>query len=290
MDSSSFIACVRCSLIVALSALTASCASVISGVTGKLGEDLAATVLASDDLEVVATGLPSYLLLVDALVERNPDDPSLLRAAALLNGSYATAFVREEERQKLFTLKGKQLALKAICQHRAQYCELKTTTFDEFVEILATASISDIEFLYVLATNWAGWIQANAEDFSAVAELARAKLLVEKVIELDSNYGRGSPYIYMGVFALLLPAALGGEPEVGRVHLENAFEISEGQNLYAKTMLASMYARGVFNRALHDQLVEEVLAADPVAGDLTLQNVLAQQLAQELKDTAHDFF
>ena len=290
MKSLDFFDYLRCGVIVSLSALSVSCASLISGVTTKLGEDLATTILQSEDFQVVATGLPSYLLFVDAMVESNPDDPGLLRTAALLNGAYATAFIQEEDRQRLFTLKGKQLALRAICLHRSYYCELKTSDYDEFVKIVAMSAKEDIDYLYVLATNWAGWIQANADDFAAVAELSRAKLLVEKVIELDPNHAEGSPYIYMGVFALLLPAELGGEPEVGRAHLENAYEISDGRNLYAKVLLASMYARGIFNRALHDQLVDEVLAADPVAGDLTMQNILAQQLARELRDTAYDFF
>lgn len=278
------------SAIVVLGLLNTSCASLISGVTVKLGEDLASTVLQSEDFEVVASGLPSYLLLVDSLVESNPNDPAMLRTAALLNGSYATAFVTDELRQQHFTLKSKRLALRAICEHREPLCALKESDFDVFLDTVADTTINDIEYLYVLATNWAGWIQANSGDFAAVAELPRAKRLIERVIELDPMHAEGSPYIYMGVFALLLPAALGGEPEVGRAYLERAFEISGGNNLYAKTLLASMYARAVFDRTLHDQLVNEVLEADPAAGDLTMQNILAQRLARELRDSAYDFF
>ena len=113
---------------------------------------------------------------------------------------------------------------------------------------------------------------------------------MERVIQLDSAYAKGSPYIYMGVFATFLPAALGGEPEVGREQFERAIEISDGQNLYAKSMMAEMYARAIFDRKLHDRLVTEVLEEDPDAGELTLQNVVAQKLALQLKESADDYF
>jgi hypothetical protein len=83
---------------------------------------------------------------------------------------------------------------------------------------------------------------------------------------------------------------MGGHPEVGRLHFERAIELSQGRNLLAKVMFAQQYARLVFDRDLHDRLLEEVLAADPEASGLTLSNVLAQQQALELLAGSPDFF
>lgn len=270
--------------------VTCSCSAIISGFTNSIAEDLSAAVLGSPDFGVVEEGLPAYLLLVDALVEGNPNDASLLNTAAMLNGSYASGFVEDESRRQYFATKGRQLALRASCQHKDVFCDVLDTPFVEFKKIVSEASIRDIDYLYNLASNWSGWIQAHSADYSAIAELPRAKYLMEHVIQLDSTYARGSPYIYMGVFATFLPAALGGEPEVGRENFERAIEISDGENLYAKSMMAEMYARAIFDRELHDRLVNEVLESDPAAGDLTLQNVVAQKLALQLKESADDFF
>ena len=270
--------------------LSVGCAALISNVTNGIAEDLSSAVLSSQDLGVVEDGLPAYLILIDALVEGNPNDASLLTTAAMLNGSYATGFVTDEIRQKHFATKGKQLALRAACQMQANYCTLEQATFEDFGSKVENVKESELEAIYVLASNWAGWIQAYADDYLAVAELPRAKLLMERVIELDSNFANGSPYIYMGVFATFLPAALGGQPEVGRENFERAIAISDGANLYAKVMMAELYARALFDRDLHDQLLAEVVAADPTAGDLTLQNVVAQKLAVQLQDSADEFF
>ena len=255
-----------------------------------MAEDLSAAVLGSPDFGVVAEGLPAYLLLVDALVEGNPNDAVLLNTAAMLNGSYAAGFVEDQSRREYFATKAKRLALRASCEHRAAFCEVLGASFTRFKEIVDDASPRDIEYLYNLASSWSGWVQVHSSDYLAIAELPRAKYLMERVIQLDSTYAKGSPYIYMGVFATFLPAALGGEPEVGRRNFERAIEISAGSNLYAKSMMAEMYARAIFDRELHDQLVKEVLETDPEAGDLTLQNVVAQQHALQLKESADDYF
>ena len=273
-----------------LIACLTGCAAIVSGVTNKLADDLSSAILGSPDAGVVSDGLPAYLLLIDALVEGSPDDPAILNTAALLNGSYATAFVADEARQKYFATKAKELALRASCHHRRDFCSVLDMDYDDFVSLVDDVSIKDIEYVYVLASNWAGWIQSHADDFRAVAELARAKALMTRVIELDANHADGSPFIYMGVFATFLPAALGGEPEVGRQNFQRAIEISEGKNLYARVMMAEMYARAMFDRELHDRLLHEVIDADPEAGELTLQNVIAQDLAKQLLESADEFF
>jgi hypothetical protein len=46
----------------------------------------------------------------------------------------------------------------------------------------------------------------------------------------------------------------------------------------------------VFDQALHDRLLDEVLAADPKAPGLTLINTLAREQARQLKDSSKDYF
>ncbi len=58
----------------------------------------------------------------------------------------------------------------------------------------------------------------------------------------------------------LRPEAIGGKPEQGRAYFEKAISQSAGHNLYAKTLMAEYYARLMFDQALHDRLLDEVLA------------------------------
>ena len=55
-------------------------------------------------------------------------------------------------------------------------------------------------------------------------------------------------------------------------------------------LMAEYYARLTFDQALHDRLLSEVLAADPVEPGFTLMNVLAQQRAAALVESGKDYF
>ena len=71
---------------------------------------------------------------------------------------------------------------------------------------------------------------------------------------------------------------------------ERAIEASGGKDLSIKVDYAKYYARTLYERELHDQLLEEVLAADPVQPGFTLFNTLAQNEALELLESADDYF
>ncbi len=54
--------------------------------------------------------------------------------------------------------------------------------------------------------------------------------------------------------------------------------------------LCAYYARLVFDRPLFERLLKEVLAADPHVPGITLMNVVAQQRATKLLESADDYF
>ena len=137
---------------------------------------------------------------------------------------------------------------------------------------------------------WASWIQANSDDWNAVADMPRVEAVMQRVLALDERYQQGAAHLYLGVLATVLTPALGGRPEVGKQHFDRAVTLSKGQNLMAKLYYAKNYARGIFDRELHDKLLQEVIAADPHAPDLTLSNIMAQQQAKELLQSADDYF
>ena len=58
----------------------------------------------------------------------------------------------------------------------------------------------------------------------------------------------------------------------------------------AKVLYAEKYARLVFNRELHDTLLSEVTDADPYGEALTLINLVAQDQAAALLESADEYF
>jgi hypothetical protein len=266
------------------------CTSLVGSLTGDMADDLGSAILDNPDLAMVREGAPAYLILIDGLIARNPDSVPLLSQGAQLNAAYAAAFVTDPVRSDIINSKALALAERAICHGLADGCGLRARPFRQFESWLTERKTDDVPLLYRLGATWAGWIQANSDDFTAIAELARVKALMHRVIELDEGFDYGGAHLYLGVFETLLPPAMGGRPEVGQRHFERAVTISQGKYLMTQVLYAENYARLVFDRELHDRLLEDVLAADPQLPGLTLINVVAQQRATELLETADEYF
>lgn len=278
-----------CMALLALLALN-GCASLASSATGRLADNLSGAILNQDDPETVQAGMPSYLLLVDSLIEGDPQNENMLLAGSKLYGAYAAAFVKEPERARRLAKRARGYADRALCAHDAKLCDLLGKPYDSFTAAIAGLKKEEVPLLYAGAASWAGWIQANSSDWNAIADLAKVKAAMARSVELDESYSHGEGHLYLGVFATLLPPALGGKPEEGRAHFERALQISGGRDLIAKVEYARRYARGIYDRELHDRLLQEVLAAEAAEPGLTLSNVLAKRQAKELLESAESHF
>jgi hypothetical protein len=278
-----------CSAAVAVLALSA-CSAVISSTTGRLSGDLAAAVLNSNDPETVRQGAPAYLLLIDGLIEGDPESEQLLLTGARLYSSYAGVFVEDKDRQRLLSEKARDYGWRALCRSNRRTCGMWSKPYDEFASVVTTLGREDLPALYGAAAAWASWVQANRDDWVAVADKARVEAMMRRVVALEETYERGAPYLYLGVLATLLPEALGGRPEEGRQHFERAIALAENRDFMAKVLLARDYARLVFDQELHDRLCQEVLDEDPVESGLTLGNVLAQREAERLLAESQEYF
>lgn len=258
--------------------------------TGRMADNLSDSILSQNDPQVVADGAPSYLIMLDSLVMGSPDDADLLSASASLYSAYATLFVDEPERAAKMTDKALTYARQAICEEVEKICATDQGDIDVFKQALTEVEEDEIKLLFTYGSAWAGWIQSHRDDWNAVAQVPKIEAVMTRVAELDETYEWGRAYLYLGVINSQLPPALGGKPEKGRAFFEKAIEIAEGQDLIAKVEFARHYSRLLFDQELHDQLLNEVVAADPNQGTLTLSNSIAQQHAKELLATSQEYF
>ena len=272
--------------LVVLAALVAGC----SGLIARTTDDLSRAVLEHDDPDTVRDGATAYLLLMDAMVNGDPDDAGRLSGAAQLYAAYAALFVADPARQVRLADRSLGYALRAACAEDDALCGLRELDYDGFAARVAAfgEDAADAAPLLTLARSWLLDIRARSADWGAVAELPRPQALLERVLALDER--NAEAHLYSGILETLRPPALGGKPEEGRKHFERAIELGEGRDLSAKVQFAESYARLVFDRELHDRLLNEVLAAPAEAPRLTLQNTFAKQRARALLDSADSYF
>lgn len=277
-------------LVLTLACGVAGCASLVSQATSGLSENLSTAILNQNDPATVRDGAPAYLLMLDSFVEGAPDDPDNLAAAAELYSAYGVLFAEDAERANRLTSRALDYAQRGLCARNEDSCGLQDLRFADYAAQLASLRREDLPSLYPLSQAWLAWIKVNAGEMDALTKLPRAEAALRRVRELDPTYREAEVEHYLGVLSTIRPPALGGRFDEGRAHFERAIELTGGRDLSTQVDFARFYARTLYDRELHDALLNQVLASDPVAERLTLINVMAQDEARALLASADDYF
>lgn len=267
--------------------LLAGCANIVGSVAAGT---LSAAILNQDDPELVASGVPAYLLLVDGMISQRPDNEGLLAAGAQLFALYGSRFEPDPARIVTLTAKAREYGERAMCIAHEPACRWRGLSYDAFATALEGVGEREIDYLYAYAVSWLSYLDATSEDWTAVAELPWVEAALERALELDETYENGNLHAYLGILKALRPPALGGQPEAAKAHFERAIELSGGRDLSVKVEYARRYARLMFEQDLHDRLLMEVLAAPVEAPGFTLFNALAKQEAEELLASSGEYF
>ncbi len=269
---------------------TSGCGVLIGSATDRFANNLTTAILEQDDPALVRDGVPAYLLLLDSLVLSDPDNAAILAAGAQLYAAYAVTFVEDAERARSLSQRGLDYGSQALCLRHAGACDWKKKDYDQFVAALDGVDKRHADVLYAYTISWLAWLRANSDDWSALTDLPRVEAALMRLHRMNDPSIQANVNLYLGVLNTLRPPALGGDPDAGRAYFDQALALTGERDLSIKVEYARGYARMVYDRELHDRLLEEVIAADPRSPSMTLLNVLAQEQARELLASADDYF
>jgi len=280
----------KAALLLVLSTALSGCTIIVSNAATGLAENLSAAILNQDDPELVRSGVPSYLLLLDSFVAGNPDDPDILAAAATLYATYGAVFANEGVRASRLTRRARRYAHIAMCESYSPACGWPHATYDEFIATLDGVGPKKAEILFTYGFTSLAYLRAHSSDMNSIAELPQIEALLNHYLDISGDAVNSSAYTYMGILLTLRPPAAGGQPEKAREYFEKAIELTDGKDLGAKVEFARSYAKKLYEREMHDSLLNEVMEADPYQDGYTLGNVLAQDDAVLLLAEADDYF
>lgn len=276
--------------IVVLAWTLSGCTTLVSSAASGLSESVSASVLNQDDPETAKAALPTFMVLLDGMVRDNPDDPDILTSTATLYASYGAIFADDPVRESRLTTRARRYAHTAVCEVYAPSCDWGELTYDEFVASLEGLQARHAEYVYTYGFTSLAYLRAHSDDWNSLAELPHMEALFDRYMNISGDEVNSAVYTYMGILLTLRPPALGGEPERAREYFEKAIKLTDGRDLGIKVEFARGYAKLLYERELHDQLLHEVLAADPYFDGYTLSNVLAQEQAKALLAEADDYF
>ena len=88
-----------------------------------------------------------------------------------------------------------------------EFADILSRPFDALHGYVSRFSRKDVPALFWFASCWAGWIGMTTDSVQAVADLPKAVLLMERVLELDETYQFGGPHLFMGIYKSATPKA-----------------------------------------------------------------------------------
>ena len=100
----------------------------VSMATERMAQNLSQAMLNQSDPEVVRQGAPAYLLLIDAFIADNPEDPDQLVVGAELYSAYAGGLVTDQVRLRSLTTQAMDYASRAFCPQQKAVCAARDQT------------------------------------------------------------------------------------------------------------------------------------------------------------------
>jgi hypothetical protein len=258
--------------------------------TSGMAANLNAAIMNQDDPETVRDGAPAYLLMLDSFIEGSPDDAAMLAAAAELYAAYGVIFVKDQQRADRLTSRALTYGQQALCASNKSACDIQNLSYKEFESKLEKLGTKDAASLFTYGLTSIAYIKVHSDDWGAMAKLPRVESTLKRVQVLDQNYQAVQVEHFLAVLNTIRPPALGGNFEAGKAHYERALALSGGKDLSINVDYARYYARTLYDRELHDRLLNDVMSAEPNQYGYTLFNTLAQREAQELLDAADEYF
>jgi hypothetical protein len=281
---------IRLTIISLVLLLLGACASVMQSATNEMAANLGSAIMNQDDPETVRDGAPAYLLLLDSFIEGSPNNATMLAAAAELYAAYGVIFVEEPQRADRLTDRALAYGQQSLCASNKSACGIQNLSFQEFEVALEKLNKKDAASLFTYGLTSIAHIKVHSDDWGAMTKLPHVESALKRVGALDHAYKTEQVEHFLAILNTIRPPALGGDFDAGKEHFENALALSNGKDLSISVDYARYYARTLYDRELHDKLLNDVISAEPDQDGYTLFNVLAQREARELLDTADDYF
>ncbi len=276
----------------------------VNSLADALAGSMSSTFVTDDDPELIRDALPFALKTLEALAAEAPENTGLLISTCQGFVLYGAGFV-EIEADRLEATSYRQAkrqherALKLYLRAR-NYCfraldltfpGASQTLIRSGKDALADAQPEHVRLLYWTAAAWGATISAGLDQPELVADLPAVRELLERALELDEDYDRGTLHDAMVLLEFAETDSGVGSLERARQHYQRALELNRGTRAGTYVVWASTVSVREQNREEFVELLEKALAVD-VEGDpeSRLVNVIQQDYASWLLDQADDLF
>ena len=235
------------------------------------------------DLLLAEAAMPANISLMEGMLINSPDNEDLRNYAAQAYYGYAYGFIEDKNplRAANFYYRGLKHALYNLKQSGISE-SLLSGKLDKLQEKINTLNNNDIAALFWAASNWAKWIDHNRDKTEAIADLPKAVMLMQRVMELDENFFMAGPHLFFAVYYGSRSPMLGGNFKLSENHFNKARDINKQQLLLVNLLQAEYLDRQQFKQTDFHQRLKKLLNSKTNQTDMNLINQIAKRKAHNL--------
>ena len=192
-------------------------------------------------------------------------------------------------RAKNLFLRGRDIILAALEHLYPGF--LNNLENNKFSLALDPVKKEDISLLYWAGAGWLGAYSIDPMDMEIGLSVPKAAALMERVLELDEKYGKGSIHDFFITYYGSIPSHMGGDLEKAKHHFEKSLELSRGESTSPYLALATTACIKEQNTKLFRELLRKALKINPdTHPEFRLMTILNQRKARWLLEHIDDFF
>jgi tetratricopeptide (TPR) repeat protein len=256
--------------------------------------------MSDNDPQLIKEAIPFGLKTNESLLEISPEHLGLLEATA--QGFAAYAFMLKEEADRVETddlqrarklrarssklfVRGRDYALRGLEVRHPGFTKGLRTQRDA---TLAKTDEKDSGLLYWAGASWAGALSVAKDNPMLIAEFPTAGALVQRVLDLDDEFGDGSAHEFFIAYEAGRP---GGSLDAARAHYERTLELSAGERASVYLALAESVSVAEQDVAEFRALLNRAREIDPDdKPGSRLLNIIAQERADWLETQIPELF
>jgi len=245
-----------------------------------------------DDLLLAEAAMPANIELMEGMLINAPEHRELRNYAAQAYYGYTYGFIEDEQPQRAAKLyrRGLNHALYNLHDQGISQAVLNGP-LTELEQQLQQLNQKSVPALFWAASNWAKWIDHNRHQAEAIAQLPRAVLLMQRVLQLNEGFYYAGPHLFFAVYYGSRSPMLGGNFELSAKHFDKARQLNLQPLLMIDLLQAEYLHRQMFEQqAFHARLSQLIQQDVSAATDLALINNIAKRKAQRLLKKESEWF
>ena len=259
------------------------------------------------DVQVAEISGLALIKTLEVFNYHNPKNKSYLNLLAKSYGTYAFGFLENRmiqyqytnpekyqmyfDRAKTFYGRGKDFGMRLLQRTDKKLVKALSEGVDATRKRMTSYDHNEVEPVFWTTFSWGSLINLSKDDITAVAGLTLVETMMARIQEVNPGFYYGGPELFYGVYYASRPTILGGSPEKGKKHFEEAAKLTGGKFLMVYALEAQFLAVQNMDKALFDEMIVKVEAGSVNAlPEQRLANALAKERVKFLKSNESHYF